>query len=98
MKMITISNANKKGQVVLPSSMRKALDIDEHVSLLISLQGKSITIEPIISVKTIGEITTSNYLDILRRTQGAWHDDPPENDAAIRERERAAAIRGKNAW
>lgn len=95
---MTIANSNSKGQIVLPSSMRKALNIDEHVSLLITLRGKTIQIEPIIDVKTVGELSPSNILEILRETRGAWQEDSAEEDELINKRERAAAIKGKNAW
>lgn len=98
MKNMTIANSNSKGQIVLPASMRKALNIDEHVSLLITLRGKTIQIEPILSVSTVGEITSKNILEILQSTQGAWHDDSPDIDDIIRKRELAATARRKQSW
>lgn len=98
MKKQIIAHTNSKGQVVLPASMRKALNIDEHVSLVITLQGNTIQIEPIATVKSIGESSSDSMLEILRKTRGAWKTDSTEVDEIIRKRELAATVRRKNAW
>lgn len=96
--MMSIASTNAKGQIVLPSGMRKALKIDERVSLLITLQGSSIQIEPIVGVETYGQKSSGSLLEILRKTRGSWVDESTELEEVIQKREIEITVLGKNAW
>lgn len=98
MKIITsISTINQKGQLVLPAAIRKALNISPQVLLQITLRGNAINISPISKVLTVDQ-TESSYLDVLKKTQGAWKKDKPENKTSKRKLELVASASRKKSW
>lgn len=74
MKVGTIAKTNRKGQIVIPKEMRKALGIDPYMFLNLILRENGIYIYPVeeVIVKTERE---SSYLKILQKTQGAWFQE-----------------------
>ena len=102
MKITTILSTNTKGQIVLPFRMRKALEIDEHVSLYVTLADKKIVIEPIMDIVThpIAHPNASR-LDVLRSIQGSWGEataSEEEAEKARSDREQAATEERRRAW
>lgn len=69
-----ITKPNKKGQIVIPKEFREALSINEEVVLNLVLRGKGIYIYPVESLVLKGE-ADSAYLNILKKTKGAWAKD-----------------------
>lgn len=69
----TIAKPNAKGQLVIPSKMRKnwGISTDTHVHI-IDAPNIGIIIKPA-SLKN--EMTDEEYLQILEETQGTWIDD-----------------------
>lgn len=95
--MITITQPNAKGQVVIPKKMRTKLNINSNTHLQISIQGNSITITP---VKVVADYKEKNetFLEILKRTQGAWADEDFSWINKKRKIELLASSERKNAW
>lgn len=98
MKIGIITKPNAKGQIVIPKEFRDALGIDSKVLLQLSLRGSGIYIQPIEGVIT-KEGKESSFVEILRKTQGAWVGDDWEKTRARRRKiELAAARRRKKEW
>lgn len=94
----TITRPNRKGQIVLPKNVRKALGIDSNVALNISLRGGGIYIHPVEEVIT-NEEKESSYLDILLKTQGSWRTGNWNKVRSGRHlKEIQASSRRKRAW
>lgn len=74
MKIGTIIRPNQKGQIVIPTKIRKTLGITPSVALNIVLSGGGIYIHPVVEVIT-KERHENSYVDILQKTQGAWKDE-----------------------
>ncbi len=102
MKITTIISTNTKGQIVLPFRMRKALEIDEHVSLYVTLADKKIVIEPIVDIVTHPIVhANASRLDLLRSIQGSWGEATAaeeEAEKARRDQERTATQERRSAW
>jgi AbrB family looped-hinge helix DNA binding protein len=98
MKIGTIVQTNQKGQIVIPKRIRKLLGVTPDVSLNLIVRGKGLYIQPIEEVITKAETETS-YLDLLKKTQGAWED---ENWGNLREKrkqiETTASEKRKSQW
>lgn len=99
MKVGTIVEANKKGQIVIPKQFRNALGITPQTPLNLVLRGEGIYMYPIDEVLTKAE-GKSSFLKILERTQGAWADDKSWDKTEKRRRkiEQASSLKRKNAW
>lgn len=93
-----ITKPNSKGQIVIPKEMREALGVDASVALNLILRGGGIYIYPVEEVITKGEKGNA-YLEVLKKTQGAW---TREDWDALRKRRRkteiAASRERKKAW
>lgn len=99
MKITTISQTNAKGQVVIPKSVRDLLGITPQTLLNIVLRGEGVYLYPIKEFLTY-EKETFPYLEILKRTQGAWGKDLKE-EKLERKRKRLelmATKRNKKEW
>jgi len=73
-KKFIITSTNQKGQVVIPTDYRKALEINESTPLQITLVGHSVHIHPIEDVR-IKSDTEDSYKYALDRTRGKWAND-----------------------
>ena len=77
MKISTVTTTNTKGQIVIPQSIREALQISPKKQLHVKLSGHGIFIEPI--QEFVANIATdSSYVKILQKTQGSWGKDLKE--------------------
>jgi len=98
MENITISKPNAKGQVVIPKKIRDALGINAKMFLRISKIGDGVFMHPIADTHPSLE-RDSEFLRILKETQGAWAGDDWDRQAARRRKiELAASRRRKKAW
>jgi bifunctional DNA-binding transcriptional regulator/antitoxin component of YhaV-PrlF toxin-antitoxin module len=97
MKVGHLVSTNSKGQLVIPASVRKQLQIDEQVPLQLMVKGNTIQIVPILSVITSATTSESSYFDLLTQTKGSWANEKSPT-AKRREIELAAAARRKAAW
>ncbi len=100
MKIGIISKPNQKGQVVIPKSIRDTLGITQDTSLNIVLRGNGLYIYPIDEVKGLFDDAQS-YASILRKTQGSWGEESPEEKArnkAHRDLELKASKLRKQQW
>jgi AbrB family looped-hinge helix DNA binding protein len=97
MKVSIISYPNEKGQIVIPSDMRKALGITSDSSLQITVRGGGIYIQPVKDV--IHDIDTeSSYAQILQKVQGSWTGDSDPIVTKRKDLELEASKRRKQAW
>lgn len=89
MLFTTITNTNRKGQVVIPQNMRKALGITKDVPIRLSLRGQVIFVEPIKELVTVAE-TESSYAELLSHTQGSRASDPESTKGKTAKKEARA--------
>ncbi len=74
MKIGNIVEPNSKGQIVIPKKIRDGLNISQNTPLNLTVVGKGIYVEPL--SETLGLTTNKElFLDMLKKTQGAWHKD-----------------------
>jgi len=99
MKVGVITTPNQKGQIVIPKEFRKALNIDERRPLQMVLRQGCIYLYPIAEVITDVEREQS-YVEILKKTAGAWAGDKTWDKTRARRRriELAASRRRKQVW
>lgn len=98
MNIGTIVTPNRKGQVVIPQKIRKALSITSDVSLNITMRGKGIYIYPVKEVIVDAEEEPS-YLQVLKKTKGKWAgDDWDKMRKRRRKIELEASKKRKEAW
>jgi len=98
MENITISQINKKGQLVIPKTMRKSLGINEDVALQITVEGGGVHIYPIEDV-VLKSSQDNSYLAVLKHTQGAWIKDSWEKTRKQkRDLELKASIKRRKRW
>lgn len=72
MKIGVVTQSNEKGQIVIPKEYREALGIDSSVSLNIVLQEDGLFVHPVTEVVRTKKMSKSDYLAILKKTQGTW--------------------------
>ena len=77
MKMYEITNANTKGQIVIPKAIRKFLGITEDTLLEITAKGQGIYVHPVQGVITSTD-TAQGFLKILEKTMMAAAVVTPE--------------------
>ena len=92
MNIGTITTTNSKGQLVIPSAIRKALNITPKVHLQIKLHGNSALITPVKDVVLAGE-SDDSYLQILKQTAGSWGTSTKTELAKARNILKAGVIR-----
>lgn len=97
MNVLQITKPNIKGQIVIPKGIRDTLDIDENVSLNISVRDGGIFIYPIEEVLVKAEKEPS-YLKILQMTKGAWGQKDLPSHQEKRKLELDASRRRKIQW
>jgi AbrB family looped-hinge helix DNA binding protein len=98
MKVGSFTTANDKGQIVIPKDIRDALGITANVTLNITQAGQGIYIYPVEEFITKSEMESS-YIDLLKKTQGSWGNEPDaEIDKQRRELEAKASDSRKNSW
>ncbi len=98
MKVGVIAKPNQKGQIVIPKEIRDSLGIDSQVALNLIVRGNGIYIQPIeeVIIKTEKE---NSYLEVLRKTQGAWKKKDWGSLRKKRKKiELAASEKRKKAW
>ena len=100
MKIGILTKPNEKGQIVIPKEIRDRLDISKDTGLNILVGDTGFYVYPINQVfmrKNMG----SSYLELLKRTQGAWGKETlVEKRRRLKQRkiELKASERRKNAW
>lgn len=87
-----MTKTNVKGQVVIPKEYRQLLGIKKGVALNIIATGSGIFIQPVRAVTGAFERADS-YLDLLRKTKGAWAGDSWAGTARKRAAKEKAAAR-----
>lgn len=95
-----ITNVGTKGQIVIPSKMRKTLGLEPGVPVSVNLVGESIYVQPVSVTPKVAE-DNSVYLEILKKVQGSWGPETEEEKKMERKRKKlelAAAKRSRNAW
>lgn len=100
MKIGIISQVNQKGQFVIPKIVRERFGIDQNTNLNILMRDDGFVVCPI--ERIVGQSESENkmaFLDLLKKTQGAWAGD----DWEITEKKRikielAASQKRKNVW
>lgn len=98
MKIGTITEPNKKGQIVIPNEIRKTLGITQHTPLNIILRGGGIYIYPVKEVLSDFEMEES-LIELLKKTQGAWSEDGWEKiEKRRRKIELEASKKRKKPW
>lgn len=99
MKVGVITQPNKKGQIVIPQSMRKALKIADNSVLNMVMRGSGIYIYPVDEVITSSEKENA-YIKILSKTKGTWSDEKLDikKDDKRKKKELAASKRRKQTW
>ena len=98
MNLGVITKPNSKGQVVIPKKFRDELGIDEGVFVSVTLKGNAINIVPI-EKSVSSKDSRALFIEVLRKTAGAWAgDDWPETEKKRRKIELAASRKRKNAW
>ncbi len=100
MKMYEITNANTKGQIVIPKAIRKFLGITEDTLLEITAKGQGIYVHPVQGVITSTD-TAQGFLKILEKTRGAWgkaSKAEQQQEQKKKKLERNAARARRNAW
>lgn len=98
MKVGNIVKPNSKGQIVIPKKVRDGLNIGQNTLLNLTVVGKGIYLEPL--SEALGLTTNKElFLDILKKTQGAWHKDSWDQTAKKRASiELKASQKRKKAW
>lgn len=98
MNVGNIVATNQKGQIVIPKDIREALHITQGRLLHVTARGSGIYIYPIIDV--ISELETEgSYLEVLKKTKGAWQDDDWDKTRKKRRRiELQASQKRRKAW
>lgn len=93
-----ITKPNQKGQIVIPKEYRDKLNIGAHSTLNIVLRGQVIQLYPV--NKVIADVEREDsYVEILKKTQGAWADENWDTlTAKRRQLELKAARQRKKAW
>lgn len=99
MKVGIFTEANKKGQIVIPKVMRDSLGINENVLLNIIQKDGGVYIYPVSDVITKIE-SEDSYSKVLDKTRGAWRFDKgwKKREKEIKRIEIAAARRNKKLW
>lgn len=101
MNVGNIAIPNKKGQVVIPSQIRKDLGITWGVPLKFSVLGPGVYVLPMEMTPKNLAYDNGAVLEILKRTKGAWGPETPSErklEAQRRKREWLASERARNAW
>lgn len=98
MNLGIIAKPNSKGQIVIPKKFREKLGINEDVFLNVSLRDNGVYLTPI-SESLASRDARAVFLEVLRRTAGAWKDDSwPEVEKKRRKIELSASKKRKKAW
>jgi AbrB family looped-hinge helix DNA binding protein len=70
MRSVHITNTNKKGQLVIPISIREKLSITPQTPLYVYTDGATIHIQPLPATFLLP--SENNNAEILKKTQGSW--------------------------
>ena len=98
MKVRYLVTPNIKGQIVIPKKIRSALKITPQTPLNIQIRGEGAYLFPVRGVISSTQ-KQSTYLDLLKKTQGAWQ---ASNWASVRKKrkqiELTAAKKRRQQW
>jgi len=98
MNLLHISHINQKGQLVIPHSIRKDLNINPHTPLHIVKYKNSLSIKPIKTIIYHNQSTTP-FSHILDKTAGSWHQDSwPKTRQKRKKTELSATKKRKHSW
>lgn len=100
MNIGNITTPNTKGQIVIPSSMRKALGINSDTVLQIKIVGEGIYLQPARITPSI-KGDNSALLAVLKKVQGSWGRETLQEKRQARAQRRfelTALKRGSNVW
>ncbi len=98
MNLTTIASTNQKGQIVIPYKLRQKLNITTNTKLVIRQQGQAVLLQPIKEVVLRADLEDS-YLNLLKKTQGAWQGDSWSNSRKKRkDLEKKASQKRKKQW
>jgi len=97
MKIGYIVEPNSKGQIVIPKSVRDKFRINPKTSLNLVIRGRGMYLTPIRQVIS-GVDEEASYLEILKKTKGAWGRKDDEIFKRRRKTELSASQRRKKRW
>lgn len=100
MNVGTIITPTAKGQIVIPSAIRKYLGIDQNTYLQVKLVGDGIYLQPAQTFPTI-QGDNGAFLAMLKNVQGSWGPETAEEKKQAqkyRKFELAEAKKNKNTW
>lgn len=98
MNIGNIVEPNSKGQIVIPKTVRDALNITPQTLLNLVVRGNAIYLYPVDQIVTKAE-GESAYLKLLEQTQGTWaNDDWDKQYKKQRAIEIAASRKNKQLW
>lgn len=96
MNLISFTQTNHKGQIVIPKAIRDYLKIEPGDNLQASVQGNSLCLSPIEEVIT--RVDKENTLaDLLQKTKGAWVGESVISKTKVKLELKASTTR-KQAW
>lgn len=95
-----IITPTEKGQIVIPSAMRKYLGINQNTYLQVKLVGDGIYLQP---TQTFPKIQGDNgaFLAMLKKVQGSWGPESAEEKKQVKKYKRlelTATKKNKNSW
>ena len=96
MKIGIFAQVNQKGQFVIPKTVREKLGIDQNTNLNILMRDDGFVVYPI--ERIVGKSESENktaFLDLLKKTQGAWAGEMIGNNREKRIKIELAASKKK---
>ncbi len=100
MQIPTITKPNIKGQIVIPKKLRDELGIGPETLVEITKQGRGLYVAPMGGSGAAGD-SNQAWLDVLKRTQGAWGPETvtEKKQRLMRERKERLEIKNmRKAW
>lgn len=98
MKIGAFTTTNAKGQIVIPKAIRENLSLTKDTPLQVSLQGKSIIIQPVIVNSYVQRGKNQILMQILKNAKGSWENEDFSWIKKRRKIELAASKKRKKAW
>lgn len=101
MNVGNLAITNNKGQVVIPSQIRKQLGITAGVPLKFAVWGTGMYVMPMEMTPRDLPADSGAVLAMLKRTQGTWGPESAEDKKGETRRRRlelAATKKARNAW
>lgn len=101
MQISTLTKPNIKGQIVIPKKLRDKLGISHETTIEIIEQGRGFFVAPVSGYSVRASDGNKAWLEVLKRTQGAWGPETAEEKKhrlAMERRERLAVKKMREAW